>query len=95
MNWTALGVSLSASVVAVGFVVFLADLRNGMKTLTDVVREVRDDLKASRADLNEHNDRLIMLEGATWGNGDRRHILRRTQDQHLRDVRKMANGEDL
>lgn len=95
MNWTALGVSLSAIVVAVGFVVFLADLRNGMKTLTDVVREVRDDLKASRADLSEHNDRLTVLEVASGYGGDRRHALRREQDQHYRDVRKMANGDDL
>lgn len=62
MNWTALGVSLSALVVSVGFVVFVADLRSNLKTLTDVVREVRDEMKRSNREthdrLEEHSDRL-------------------------------------
>lgn len=53
MNWTALGVTITILLAAIGFVVFLADLRSGVKTLTDVVREVRDDMKVSAGKVQE------------------------------------------
>jgi hypothetical protein len=57
--------------------------------------EIKDDLTEIHEKLDDHAERILTLEIHNGLGGERRHIVRRTQDQHLREVRKMVNGEEL
>lgn len=69
----------------------------GQEELQSAFTEHRRDTKADSREMNdkldELSDRVIVLEVAS-GYGDRRHLARRTDDQHFRDLRKMVNGDE-
>lgn len=65
-NWSAIAVALTSLLALIGFIVFLADLRTGISSLTDAVHEVRDEMKAS----NRENTRLHVEHSRRLGDHD-------------------------
>lgn len=86
---------------AKGILVF-GEIRSGLKnalafmerfekkfdTSQEAIHRAHDGFRDNFA---EHDGRLGRLELATGLDGDRRHLVRRTQDQVLRDVRQMSD----
>lgn len=79
----------AATLIALGRVLFASG------KITRIVEETHSSVTKLDGKLDDHGIRIAKLEVVTGLYDDQRHFVRRIDDQVLRDVRKMANGEDL